>query len=65
MAGLSIGIALAVLRGVAPLLVPNPDMTTGARFAHMLEIGWSNLAYGLVIGFFFGNRSRVDKTPAE
>jgi hypothetical protein len=56
-AGLSIGIALAVLGGVAPLLAPNDEMTTAARLGHMLEISWSNLAYGLVLGYFFGNRA--------
>ena len=61
-AGLSVGLALAVLGGVAPLLAPNPDMTTGARFGHMLEIGWSNVAYGLVIGYFFGNRPATLET---
>jgi hypothetical protein len=57
-AGLSAGLALAVLGGIAPLLAPNAEMTTGARLGHMLEIGWSNLAYGLVLGWLFGNRRR-------
>lgn len=52
--GLVVGMALAVLSVVVPLLPPNPDMTTAARFAQMLEIGWSNFAYGLLIGFLFG-----------
>lgn len=50
---LLIGVLFAVLGGIAPLLVPNPYMPAAIRHAHMLEVGISNLLYGLIVGILF------------
>jgi hypothetical protein len=49
-AGASVLIAatLALLGGVAPLLVPNPYMPASIRYPHMVEVGVSNFIFGLV-----------------
>jgi hypothetical protein len=39
----------------AGLIPPNPFMPDYVRYAHMLEIGWSNFVLGLLIGFLFWN----------
>jgi len=40
------GAALSVVGGVAPLLIPNPYLPDVVRWAHLFEVGLSNLAYG-------------------
>ncbi len=40
------GLTLAVLGGVAPLLVPNPFMPGPIRMAHLAETGISNFLFG-------------------
>lgn len=42
-----------VLAGVAGLLAPNPLMPDHVRLWHIIEIGASNFAYGLLVGFLF------------
>ncbi len=60
---LKVALATAVLvpmvHGVAGLLVPSEHMEAAAwRFAHMIEIGWSNFLFGLLIGCLFARRGR-------
>jgi hypothetical protein len=40
--------AMALVGGVAPLLVPNPYMPASVRFPHMVETSVSNFLFGLV-----------------
>ena len=41
-----------LVNGVAALLVPNEQMPAAAwRIAHMIEIGWSDFAFGLLVGY--------------
>lgn len=40
------GAALAVLGGIAPLMVPNPFMPAAIRYPHMVETGGSMLLWG-------------------
>ena len=54
---MSLGLAVMIplVHGVAGLIPPNSFMPDYVRHAHMLEIGWSNFALGLLIGFLFWN----------
>ena len=47
-------VLIPMVHGVAGLLVPDEHMSATAwRFAHMIEIGWSNFIFGLLIGYLF------------
>ena len=46
-AAIAVGLLLWVAGGAAPLLQPNPLMSTTARFFHVIEILTQNLALGL------------------
>ena len=43
---LACGAMLAVVAGVAPLLVPNPFFPDAIRYAHMIEVTSSNFVFG-------------------
>lgn len=47
-AALLSGLTLAILGGVAPLLVPNPFMPHEIRMPHLVEVGVSNFLFGVV-----------------
>ena len=40
-------------------------MPDHVRYAHMLEIGWSNFVLGLLIGFLFWNPTATTEIPEE
>lgn len=42
------GLTMAILGGVAPLLVPNPYMPAAIRWPHLVETGVSNLLFGII-----------------
>jgi hypothetical protein len=54
---LQVALAMAfmfpMLAGVAGLLAPNPLMPESIRYWHILEIGWSNVVYGGLVGYLF------------
>jgi hypothetical protein len=52
-AGVTLGVALCLIRGIGALIVPNPYMPASIRFWHMFEVGWSNFVYGLTIAYVF------------
>jgi hypothetical protein len=52
-ASLSMAFMIPLVHAIAGLIPPNPFMPDHVRFAHMIEIGWSNFVLGLVIGFLF------------
>ncbi len=54
-ASLAMAVMIPLVHGVAGLITPNPFMPDYVRYAHMLEIGWSNFVLGLLIGFLFWN----------
>jgi hypothetical protein len=54
-AAAAMAVMIPLVHGVALLVVPNPFMPDYVRYAHMLEIGWSNFVLGLLIGFLFWN----------
>jgi len=51
---LAVGIAMSVLGGVVPLLVPNPFLPDYVRWAHMAEVASSNLVFGGIVGWLLG-----------
>ena len=54
-AAVAMAVMIPLVHGVAPLIPPNPFMPDYVRYAHMIEIGWSNFVLGLLIGFLFWN----------
>jgi hypothetical protein len=56
-AALAVGAALALLNGVAPLLVPNPYLPDAVRWAHLCEIASSNFVFGVIVGWLWGRPS--------
>jgi hypothetical protein len=49
--GVLVGAMLSILGGVAPLLIPNPYLPDGVRWAHLFEVGISNLVYGWAVAW--------------
>jgi hypothetical protein len=45
------GLALSVLGGIAPLIIPNPYLPDHVRYAHLPEVGVSNFLFGLLAGW--------------
>jgi hypothetical protein len=56
-AAMAMAVMIPLVHGLAALIPPNPFMPDYVRHAHMVEIGWSNLVLGLVIGYLFWNPS--------
>ncbi len=52
-AGVTLAVALCLIRGIGGLIEPNPYMPTWIRLWHMFEVGWSNFIYGLAIAYVF------------
>ena len=52
-AGVTLAVALCLIRGIGGLIVPNPYMPTWVRLWHMFEVGWSNFVYGLAVAYVF------------
>jgi hypothetical protein len=50
-AALAAGAVLAILGGIAPLLVPNPYLPAHVRLAHMPETAISNFLFGAILGW--------------
>lgn len=63
-AALALAIAFPVLGGLEALIYPNPIMPGHIRFPHSIEIGWSNAAYGIVLGFLLTRRAAAKEQPA-
>lgn len=55
-APLMLGIAFAVLGGVAPMLPDNPYMPSDVRLAHGIETSVSNFLFGLLTGWLLRAR---------
>jgi hypothetical protein len=56
---LATGVALSVLGGIAPLLMPNPYMPEAVRYAHLPEVGVSNFLFGLLAGWLLAPSART------
>lgn len=50
-AAMAAGLAFSVIGGIAPLIVPNPYLPEAIRYAHLPEVGVSNLLFGLLAGW--------------
>ncbi len=64
-AALALAIAFPVLAGLEPLLYPNDIMPGNIRLPHAIEIGWSNAAYGALLGFMLTRRAAKKKEAQE
>ncbi len=58
---LRVGLTLSIFGGVAPLMMPNPYMPAHVRLAHLVEVGVSNLLFGLLAGWLMARPA----PPAE
>lgn len=61
------GLALSILGGVAPLIVPNPFMPGDIRVPHLFETGVSNFLYGALAAFVLAapaSRTRMQGWPS-
>jgi hypothetical protein len=56
-AALAVGLTLSVVGAIAPLLVPNAYLPTPVRLAHLVEVGLSNLVFGIAAGLILGGDS--------
>ena len=63
-AALALAIAFPVLAGLEPLIYPNTIMPGNIRLPHAIEIGWSNAAYGALLGFMLTRRLARKKKAA-
>ena len=50
-AALGVALALAIIGGVAPLIPENPYLPGFVRYAHMVEVGVSNVLFGAFAGW--------------
>jgi hypothetical protein len=66
-AAMVLGLSFPILAGVAPLLLPNSLLPDYVRLAHGFEIGISNFAYGVLLGYLLTRRAvpAVDVGGAE
>jgi hypothetical protein len=51
---LMVGVALSVIGGVAPLIVPNSYFPDEVRWAHFVEVVAENFVYGAFVGWLLG-----------
>lgn len=51
-----IGLVFAILGGIAPLIPPNDLMPAYVRLGHAFEVGISNSAYGLILGYLLKSK---------
>jgi hypothetical protein len=67
-ASLAMAAMFPVLAGAASLLIPNPVFPDDVRWLHLVEIAWSNFAYGALVGALLWNpaagRRRGDAAAA-
>jgi hypothetical protein len=57
-APLTLGVALALIAGLAPLAGENPLMPAQVRAYHAIEIGWSNFVFGALMAWVLTPRRR-------
>lgn len=55
-AAIFLGAAYSIIGGIAPLLLPNQLMPPHIRLAHGFEIGISNFAFGVLVGWLLKGR---------
>lgn len=51
---LMVAVAMSVLGGVAPLIIPNPYFPDAVRWVHFAEVVTSNFLFGAIVGWLFG-----------
>lgn len=58
-AGIIFAIAFPILGGIAPLLLPNPNMPPNIQQVHIIEIGFSYMVYGFLLGYIFKQNNKA------
>ena len=56
---LAVGLAFTFLSGVAALIMPNGIFPDTVRWAHFWEVSTSNLVFGIVVAWLWGQAQRV------
>jgi hypothetical protein len=56
---LAVGVAFTFMSGVAALIMPNGIFPDTVRWAHFWEVSTSNLVFGIVVGWLWGQAQRV------
>jgi hypothetical protein len=56
---LAVGLAFTFLSGVAALIMPNGIFPDTVRWAHFWEVSTSNLVFGIVVAWLWGQGQRV------
>jgi hypothetical protein len=59
-----LGIAFALIAGLAPLAAENPLMPAYVRAAHAVEIGVSNFIFGIILVWLIGPQRPHTRQPA-
>jgi len=62
---LAVGAVLALLNGVAPLLIPNPYLPDPVRWAHFFEIASSNFVFGGIVGWLWGRSGSTARALSQ
>ncbi len=62
---LAVGVVLALLNGVTPLLIPNPYLPDPVRWAHLFEIASSNFVFGGIVGWLWGRSGSTARTFSQ
>jgi hypothetical protein len=58
---LAVGLAFTFISGVAALIMPNGIFPDTVRWAHFWEVSTSNLVFGFVVAWLWGQTQRVRK----
>ncbi len=53
-----IGLIFSIIGGIAPLILPSPEMPPNIRLGHGIEVGNSNFLYGLALGYLLGQKPK-------
>ena len=53
---LLIGLVFSIIGGIAPLISPNEFMPENIRMVHGIEVGISNLLYGMTLAYLLGQK---------
>ena len=53
---LLIGLVFSIIGGIAPLISPNEFMPANIRMVHGIEVGISNLLYGMTLAYLLGQK---------
>lgn len=61
---LMVAVAMSILGGAAPLIMPNPFFPDAVRWVHFLEVVTSHIVFGAVVGWLLGGTRARQQQPA-